>query len=400
MRALVLFPLLSVGCAKSIIPLYEAARDDALREPGAVPAKWEPDATLSLSYDALDGVIGEILATEGTLSEKIDAGVVELRPKLEVQSLAMSQSKRCDDCLSVDVTLDGSLRWFNSLLDGKTDIKVGLDLDAKFEAVQEGQSWVVTVQPQHVREVEVEIGKIGGIVGDLVTPVQDWLDAQLVANIPPHTLTEFAAADLPVRSMRLAPTKTLDVELLVGTGDALKSRDRTVPSEDWRLQLSSATLVQLARRAAFEEGEVGYDVVVDPTSLSMDADSFELGLRLWRIKGKGWWRDYVIHGSVETKPRRVVLTPTDVVEGDKSPGAVFVDPIAALGEGVILRTIEDAVATGLPSTRDDKIGDLRTTVTLTSVNGSGQDVSLGGTLEVAAPAAKKKKKKSKKSRGK
>jgi hypothetical protein len=101
-----------------------------------------------------------------------------------------------------------------------------------------------------------------------------------------------------------------------------------------------------------------------------------------RIKGRGWWRDYTITGTVEPKQKRIVLNPEEVVVGEKSDGAAVVDPLAALGRGVILRSIENALSTAFPAGRNESVGGLRTRMEIDQIFGEGPIVEIAGTLEV------------------
>ena len=67
LRSLVLVPLLT-ACPKSIIPDYEAARAEALAEPGPAPTGWTPDAALTLSNNLIDTLITTALAEQGALA--------------------------------------------------------------------------------------------------------------------------------------------------------------------------------------------------------------------------------------------------------------------------------------------------------------------------------------------
>ena len=107
----------------------------------------------------------------------------------------------------------------------------------------------------------------------------------------------------------------------------------------------------------------------------------ELGLRLWRTSGKGWWRDYTVSGPVTLTKSRIKLKAEDVREDGKSKGAVLADPLAALGEGIILRAIENSVAAAIPTSQAATSRGIKTTVTVTDLSGATDGVlTLRGTL--------------------
>ena len=96
-------------------------------------------------------------------------------------------------------------------------------------------------------------------------------------------------------------------------------------------------------------------------------------------------------GEAVVRGNGVRLTPDEVVEVDKSRGAAWADPLAALGEGVILKSIERAANTSAPALHRERAGNLRFTVEIRRVDGNDDVVTLGGDLTVKArkPGSKK-----------
>ena len=135
---------------------------------------------------------------------------------------------------------------------------------------------------------------------------------------------------------------------------------------------------------------LSHDVVADPRALDIKRGAFELQLRLWRIKGRGWWRDYTVSGSFTHENGRVVLEPKDVRQTGQSPGAVLVDPLAALAEGHILDGMARALQTSVPTTSSQDVGGAPMTVRIDTAWGAGALVSLKGTLDTGAKAPTKK----------
>jgi len=106
----------------------------------------------------------------------------------------------------------------------------------------------------------------------------------------------------------------LVLELLTDTPDpqAVREPDQ-VPGNGWRLDLATDSLLDLARIASFRAEPLPRQIVAEPTSLYVDGRSFTLGLRLWRVKGRGWWRDYSVTGTLAvTGDDRIALTPERV----------------------------------------------------------------------------------------
>jgi len=148
----------------------------------------------------------------------------------------------------------------------------------------------------------------------------------------------------------------------------------------WQMHIAEETLLQLARKASFEKGPLEHDIVVEPTLLHFTRDGFTLGLRLWRVKGRGWWRDVVIAGDIEIAKKRIKLHPKSVAEAGKSRGAAWADPLAALAQGLILKSIENTLETSLPRTKSLKSKESKARVEVTSVTGAEQTLILRGQL--------------------
>jgi hypothetical protein len=381
-RIILLCLLGHAGCAKSVMPLYEAARADALRDAGPVPRVWEPDAVIHLSEEAISGLLTEVLHSEATLSGNVDWALGTLKPKLTVEAVSIGAAKKCNECVAVDAELGGTVTIKTSLL-GKSSLSLNatVSFDAAFLVEDKQGTWTVSINPRRIRRATVDIMGLSAGLGDLDSPIRDWLNDSLVAAIPAQEVAELGTTELPLRAVRLVPGDGMAVELLTSSPDNAEAEsERETPELGWRLDVASATLLALARAASFEQGVLGYDVVAEPTELLMVDDRFELGLRLWRIKGKGWWRDYTVRGAVLAKGRKLFLEPDDVEEGAKSAGALFADPLATLGEGVILRTIEDALTTSLPARHEGNLAGIQTELAVQGIDGVGHTLTLTGTL--------------------
>lgn len=380
-------PLL-LGCAKSVLPDYEAAKREALAAPAALPSNWKPDAVLHLSQDLVDAWLGAALDAHGTLTGTIDTGLAELTPKLTVRELALTRAPGCVDCLQVNATLEGRVGWSTVLGSGATDAEVTLAFDAVFEAAPRSDGvWVVRATPRRVRDLKVDIA--GAALVDAKVPIRAWLDDALAQQIGPIALAELGSSDLPLLGARVVPSgRTVQVQLHTASPTPVAvPTDRVRPADDWQVTLSQDSLLDLARAATFRHGAVGYDVVPEPTTLRIDGNGFVLGLRLWRVRGRGWWRDYVVRGTVETKPRRVLLVPGTVEEGPRSPGAVWVDPLAALAEGVVLKTIEKALTTSLPASHEGVTENVAMTLEIATVSGNGTVLDASGSLRFEGTGA-------------
>ena len=386
-RVLLLLCFLLTGCAASVIPAWEAARDHALQDPGPPPSQWEPDAVLLLSEALVDDALVVLLAEQGNLRGEIAAGPITAVPDLSVRQVDLKAAK-CERSLRVRAELEGVIT-VRSLL-GEVDAPVRADLrfDAVFDVVQAGEVWSLTVAPRKLHHVEIDLA--GADLAAFVQPIRTWLEEAVVRQ-PPLPLADLGSTDLPIRAMRVIPVRRdLRVDLLTTTHQARPLSTGTDAIEQgWRLDLSAPALLDLARRAAFEAGPISHDVVVEPTSLYIEEDVFTLGLRLWRLKGRGWWRDYEIDGRVTVEGRGISLQPTDVRDRGHSRGAAWADPLAALGEGVILKAIERAMETSLPAIHRERGAALKVVVQIEQVDGNGDVLVLHGGLTLKPAPAKK-----------
>ena len=83
------------------------------------------------------------------------------------------------------------------------------------------------------------------------------------------------------------------------------------------------------------------------------------------------------------KNGKLALTPTNVEAIDKSKGALLVDPLAALGKGVILSTIEKAVTTSLPLSRQAAVPGKKLQLDVKAISGSPGKLVIAGSIKAA-----------------
>jgi hypothetical protein len=369
-----------------VLPLYEAARAEALKDPGPAPAGWAPDAWVAVSSTSLDELLVAVLAADAELSTHLDAGIATFTPRLNVSDVQILPPEGCGGCLTVNLALTGTLEWSSAIAQGSTSLTAGGKFDAIFEVVQEGATFRVDLRAKKLRDVSASLGQ--SRVGLPVGEISQWLSKDLLDAVPPIPITSFDGTDLPVRAVRVVPVgRSIRVEALTKAPLATAVPPPERVTDGWRVGLSQPSLLALARAAAFRKGPLAHDVVAEPTALDIGKDRFTLGLRLWRVAGKGWWRDYTVMGKVNVGRDGIDLVPDQVVEGPKSPGAVFSDPLAALGEGRILEAIEDALAITLPTRQSTEVGSVHTNVALTGLDPSGTSLFANGTLNVVGDPA-------------
>jgi len=310
----------------------------------------------------------------------VHARVAPPRLALAVKGVDLAAGA-CDSCLGVTSRLKGTLGIDTAVSRTRVPMTVDATFDAEVTVDQVGDSWVVQLQPRELRDLDVKLSRLG--LGYARPLVRKWIDKNLLADVPPQEITTPDGDELPVRAVRVVPNEDA-VQVHVLTAIA---RGRAVPivhaiPVGWRLDISTETLAGLAATQAYRMGPLDHNVVPVPTSLALEDDRFTLGLRLWRLSGRGWWRDYEVTGTVGVARSKLELEPTEAKRVRASAGAAIADPLATLGQGVILDTIESALKTTLPAIHHEDIDELRTRVALNSLTGAQGVVIAEGRLHV------------------
>lgn len=382
---------LSAGCPGSVIAQYEQAKSDALADPGPAPEVWEPDAAFYLAPDAVEAVVEAMMEQQDTFSGEFTyrvpvLGAVVVTPDVELKRLKLASTDRCDDCLAVAATLRGDVGWRLGQSHGSAPVKVSADFDTEFTTRGDADgTWTVVVRPKRIRELQVEIdGVFAALSGSLENELGKWAEEHLLDQIQEMPVGEFGTDEVPLRAAKVSSANRGIAVSLLTRSPTPTPLPRVKPKLEsgWQLDLSADSLLDLARAQAFATGPVTRDVVIEPTGLTFHPGRFALDMRLWRPVGKGWWRDYHVDGTLELKPRGIGLEPETVEEGERSKGAAVVDPLAALGEGIILKAIEDNVAMTLPSGYSTSAQGVRFDATLEGLTQSDGVVRLRGTLTV------------------
>jgi hypothetical protein len=252
----------------------------------------------------------------------------------------------------------------------------------------------VSVAPRDVSALTVKLGGLDARIGDVLEPlVADELRKTLIANLAPAELGTYGSSDAPLRALRVAAARDggVWVEMLSWSPSpgVLSVRDRPL-ADGFAVYASVDSVVDLARREAFLAPPLTHEVVAEPTGLAVAGHDFNLALRLWRpVEGTGWWRDYVVAGTVGVGPknRRVLLTASGVTEGAASEGAELVDPLATLAEGVILQSIADAANLSAPAASHASSSGVRVETQVIDVSGDGDVLTLVGTVDVQSRGA-------------
>lgn len=376
---------LLLACASGIHASYEEERDAAMSVAGAPGGTWDPDIRVRLSQDSLDGLV-QVTMDQGLLAYDDDLRLdgplglsARLSPDLDIKRLSLSPSDRCDGCLAIQASGKGKVKWSAAGASGSVPLTADIDATVSFEATRDGDAWALSGRLRDVQKVKLASTTVGSL--DATQILGTWVE-QALDKARPLQLGSFGGPDLPLAAVRLSTaTGDLELQLLSDIADRSPVPAGTTLRDPWELRISTDTLLGMARRAAFETGPVAMDTAAIPTSLSLGASSFELGLRLWHLSGAGWWRDYTVRGDLAVGNNQLKLKPTEAVEGDKSKGAGLADPLALLVEGRILDAVQDGCRQSLPGGTAFQVGDRTVEARVGRVSGTAKVLVARGTLE-------------------
>lgn len=379
--------LLLFSCASGVLALYEEERAAALAAPPAIEDSWKPEVRLRLSDDALDGLVQSaldqgLLAWKDTIELDGPLGIsAKVTPSGELSSLSLSASQQCDGCLEVDARLKGKARWSAAGASGQIPFTAKIGATMVFAVERDGSAWAVEASLEDVDRVQVGSASIGSV--DATGLLGDWVSDAL-KRARPLDLGVLGGAQLPLRAARVSTSGgQVELQLLTDVPEGSPVSAGGTLSTDFDLRVSTDTVLALARREAFETGAIAMDVAAVPSSLQLDDSAFTMGLRLWKLTGAGWWRDYSVTGELGLKRRRITLEPTGAVEGEKSRGAGLADPLALLAEGQILDAIEEGMHQVLPGSAGTTVGSRKVTGQVTGLSGGDGVLTLSGSLSHA-----------------
>ena len=382
--------LVVAGCTcrpdPAIVEAFREAEALARATPAPVRDGWAPDLVLHLGRDTVASLVEtELAAVDRDVRGEIPVGLgVTVNTRLTLDALTLAPSTTCTGCWSALAELAGTVGYESGVLGrGAVPVAVSAVVDLSLETHTTPASYVIRAVPERVTDVDL---RVKGLPRSLVDRAETEVRARVsraLAELPPIVVTEIARTGLPVRAVRVAPEGAgLRVELL-----SEAPAPGRVPVHDpglrvgWQLDASVASLLSIARREAFSAPRQKYDLVPVPESLAVEGSRFRLGLRLWRLSAPGWWRDYAADGTVEVVFGEIALSAERVVEGGRSPGAGRADPLALLGEGVILDTITDVLQRTVPASGATTVQGRDVSVTVERIGGAESTISRSGGAE-------------------
>jgi hypothetical protein len=380
-----------VACGgEDVTAEYAARRAEALEEAGPAPRRWKPDAALRLSEELVVQAIDASLDAEGEDPGAFEVeGIGKVTPKFEAKKVTLTEPA-CDDCIGLATKLVGTAK-----------VKLGpVKKEFTWKADLAAQLAFSTTESQGAQRMQARLTQIDklkvvleGTKLDLSGPLERWGE-QIVAEAPALDLGETGGADLGLRDLRVLPDEGggVLIELLTDAAHPgeLPAMNKP-PRSGFHVLLSEATLLDLARREAFAHGALDYGLYVEPTSLTLDQQRFEMGLRIWNLDDAGWWREYTVKGDLSLGTRQIELAASELVPGDNSPGAVAIDALALLAEPFLLDEVAAAAQAAVPSQDRITAGDIGLSGKVTRAYGASGRLVIECSGEVSQAGKKGKK---------
>lgn len=377
---------LLTACGPDIHALYEEQRIAALTVASSVESPWAPDLVFAIGGGALAKAVdaaatAALIEKAKPLSLELPLGTsAKLVPSLKVRRAVLSPADACESCLHFDIEVEGRVDWTLGALGGS--FPAGVEVGGAIELGVENGTRVVA-RPYRVGKVVMKSQDLGGLRANPSSIVQDFVRKAVGEALPPIPLVDLAATGLPIRDMRLRTDRdTARIEVLTNVPGARPATVGVPETDMILLGISETALAGLLRRSAFEQGPVYLDTAIDPQAISVEGNSFKLNLRLWRLVGTGWWRDYDINGSLAVIDNQLSLTPTTVVETGQSAGAELVDPLAALFETQILAGIAESLQQSLPAATKQNVAGVGLKAIAREVRGEAGTLVIEGEVKV------------------
>lgn len=307
--------LLALGCSSGVAEEYEALRAQVLAPLPEVGRDWVPDAQVRLGHafvaDAVRPAVQSAVAELAPWRRTVLGVEVKVTPKAALEALRLGPGS-CPECLALDVVIAGKALVQAGGLKEEVPFTVVAGADVRLDTLQRGGRTVLTAQVVDVRKVEAKVGA-NRLHAPLDSALGDEVRQLLRERVRPVEVAELggrtARGPLAPRALTVASERDgLRVDFLLpsASGARVVVTPSAPASSGWSAAVAEATLLDLARRQAFQGGEVSEGVYLDPRSLDVEGRRFSLGLRLWELRA-GWWGDFTLEGPVDLEAGRLVL---------------------------------------------------------------------------------------------
>ncbi len=372
--------LLSLACkAHDVTGDYEARKARALGPPAALTEGWESEVALQLGEELVVSMLKGAANAELAEAPPLDLPVGKVRFDAELKKVQLIEPD-CDQCVGLRGTIKGTARLRVKKLKKEFPFTLRFRAQMHFQTSEGGlRGRHLFMSLQDIQELELELA---GYEAELAKPLKG-ASRELLEGVKDVDLGAVASPDLLLRDVRVRGSS--DGLLIEALAMCVEPAGMTLPSfdgEGFQVVMSEGVLLDASRKDAFQAGDISgehaMNLHAEPTSLDVEGERFTLGLRLWRLEGSGWWRDYTLEGPIELSKGHIRLKADDLQEGERSPGAALVDPLSWLGEGLILEGIAESAHGAWPARDAFPVGDLRLTTTFTSARGEGEALILEG----------------------
>ncbi len=301
-------PILLLSCLGPL-PDPLAEQRAALRDLPPLEQGWAPQATLELGRDTLETLIAR------AMNGMLDRGIVpytttvlgvpaSIEADARVVRARLEASAGCEDCLSLDVELAGSIlaqvgsgpgarqtRFpFQSALSGVMALR--LEDEQILASPAAPERWKLSLEWKDLPTGMNQL--VSGVFTDALRRqlLLDALPALPVARLRGET-------PVPVTGMRLRSdvrAVVLDLAFAIPTSGVSDRAPDT--ASGWCLVLPQATALGLAQAVALGQA---YDpnarVTPELVDLRVDGQTFELGVKAWPTRGRSRPRDLLVQGD-------------------------------------------------------------------------------------------------------
>lgn len=381
-----LFALLSTACRVSYIQQdFDSARLQALADPGQPRSDWKADSSVYLAQGRVTALVEQMLEHENALEASFKVTGMSFSTRLEVADLTLTESDRCRSCFGVQANLEGEVTWRALGTAGTVPMTAEALFDAQFLMNKRPQGWDVNINVRDMREVTFDIPRTTQDVRLRTTQqFATWLGDDVIDKIKPVTLFHVGSLNAPVRAVRMVPEAPgVRFDVLTSSPESTDVVHGGVrPDRGAEIRVSQTTLLGLARAAAFRHGEVAPGFHLEPVELEVDGDEFYLELRIWNLKGSGWYREYMVFGDVIIDNRGVHLSPSHVEASDVGSDSGTLDVLSWLAGGAIMRAIEDGMSTSLPSEAAVTTDAVTARIRIRSLARENDDLKIGADLRL------------------
>ena len=383
--------LVAFSCASharlQAVDAFEATRAEALAPPSPLTTDWQPDVRVRLGGDAVASALTEALRGQG-FERRLDLKLATLSPSLAVQRVRLVDPETPGNGhLGVEVMLEGALGIDAGPLEGRPALSVLAVLDTTLDVERGTSGWAVTATTPTLRALYPQLAN--EMVRGLMTPMLERLGAWVLERMgpagTPWRVVRLGELSLPLRGLRVGvsdATVTLDGRS-ESPSEAIAA-PAPHPGTGWSGTVAVPSVLAVARAALFRRSPLGDDLYADPRDLRLADGRFGLDMRLWRVgEHTGWWRDYTVEGQASLAGDTLALSDAHATETGASFGAGWVDPIATLARGAILRQIEGAVTASVPTARTEDIPGVKASWRLLTVTREGDDLVATGQAQFA-----------------